>query len=120
MNFIRSRARGWGGVGTLPLACICHPPDSRPLFCIFFFSFFFTECLLFLQLFTPSDPQLLLFLSKCSSEIMEVSSLIIYITTKRPDLKSSLRVSSQISSKHTYLVSSQWEFSPEQYGQSLF
>ena len=39
MNFIRSRARGGGGVGTLPLAGICHPPDSRPLFCIFFFSF---------------------------------------------------------------------------------
>ena len=33
---------------------------------------------------------------------MEVSNLIIYITTKGPDLKSSLRVSSQIS-KHTYL-----------------
>ena len=43
---------------------------------------------------------------------MEVSSLIIYITTKGPDLKSSLRVYSQISSKHTYYLpeSSQWEF----------
>ena len=45
---------------------------------------------------------------------MEVSSLVINITTKGPDLKSSLRVSSQISSKHTYLpTSSQWEFTPE-------
>ena len=35
---------------------------------------------------------------------MEVSSLVINITTKGPDLKSSLRVSSQISSKHTYLL----------------
>ena len=34
---------------------------------------------------------------------MEVSSLIMYIKTKGPDLKSSLRVSAQISSKHTYL-----------------
>ena len=35
---------------------------------------------------------------------MEVSSLVINITTKGHDLKSSLRVSSQISSKHTYLL----------------
>ena len=31
-------------------------------------------------------------------------TMIVYITTKGPDLKSSLRVSSQISSKHTYLL----------------
>ena len=68
MNFIRSRARG-----TLPLAGICHPPDSRPPFLHVFFLFHWMPT--FLQLFTHNDPQLLLFLSKFSSEIKNVLKL---------------------------------------------
>ena len=47
--------------------------QKTPFFASFFF--FFTECLPFLQLFTPNDPQLLLFLSKFSSEIKNVLKL---------------------------------------------